>query len=47
MLAYTAGAHLPRPRAFLAPPLMFLGICGVDLGTHATTSDYLFPSAVC
>ncbi len=25
---------------------MFLGICGVNLGTHATTSDFLFPSAV-
>jgi signal transduction histidine kinase len=47
VLAYTAGAHLPRRRAFLALPLMFLGICGVNLGTaKATTSDYVFPSTV-
>ena len=46
VLGYTAGAHLPRRRAFVALPLMFAGICGVNLGTHATTSDYLFPSAV-
>jgi signal transduction histidine kinase len=45
-LAYNAGAHLTRRRAFAALPLMFLGICGVNLGTTATTSDYLFPSAV-
>jgi signal transduction histidine kinase len=46
VLGYTAGAHLPRRRAWFALPLMFLGICGVNLGTHATSSDYLFPSAV-
>jgi signal transduction histidine kinase len=47
VLSYTAGAHLPRHRAWFALPLMFLGICGVNLGTEtATTSDYLFPSAV-
>jgi signal transduction histidine kinase len=47
VLGYTSGAHLPRRRAFVALPLMFLGICGVNLGTaSATTSDYLFPLAV-
>jgi signal transduction histidine kinase len=47
VLGYTTGAHLPRPRTFVALPLMFLGICGVNLGTEkATTSDFLFPTAV-
>jgi signal transduction histidine kinase len=46
VLAYTAGAHLHRRRALVALPLLFLGICGVNLGLHATTSDYLFPSTV-
>jgi signal transduction histidine kinase len=47
VLGYTAGAHLPRRRAFIALPLMFAGICGVNLGAEtATTSDYVFPTAV-
>jgi signal transduction histidine kinase len=46
VLAYTAGAHQPRRPAFLSLPVFFAGICGVNLGTHATTSDYLFPSTV-
>jgi signal transduction histidine kinase len=47
VLAYTAGAHQPRRRAFLSLPILFLGICGVNIGAlDATTSDYLFPSAV-
>jgi signal transduction histidine kinase len=46
VLAYTAGAHLHRRRALVALPLLFAGICGVNLGLHATTSDYLFPSTV-
>jgi signal transduction histidine kinase len=46
VLAYTAGAHQPRTPALLTLPVLFAGICGVNLGTHATTSDYLFPSAV-
>jgi signal transduction histidine kinase len=47
VLAYTAGAHLPRRRAFLAVPVLFAGITGVNLGADvATTSDYLFPGAV-
>ena len=46
VLAYTAGAHQPRLPAFLSLPVFFAGICGVNLGTHATTSDYVFPSAV-
>jgi signal transduction histidine kinase len=47
VLAYTAGAHLPRRRALLAVPVLFAGITGVNLGADvATTSDYLFPGAV-
>jgi DNA-binding NarL/FixJ family response regulator len=46
VLSYTAGAHQPRRPALLTLPILFAGICGVNLGTHATTSDYLFPSAV-
>jgi signal transduction histidine kinase len=47
VLAYTAGAHQPRRHALLSLPVFFAGICGVNLGTlHASTSDYVFPSAV-
>jgi signal transduction histidine kinase len=46
VLAYTAGAHQPRRPAFLSLPVFFLGICGVNLGMHASTSDYIFPSTV-
>jgi signal transduction histidine kinase len=46
VLSYTAGAHQPRRPAFLTLPILFAGVCGVNLGTHATTSDYLFPSTV-
>jgi signal transduction histidine kinase len=47
VLSYTCGAHLPRGAAFLALPVLFAGICGVNLGAGGmTTSDYVFPSTV-
>jgi signal transduction histidine kinase len=47
VLAYTAGAHQPRRPALLSLPVLFAGICGVNLGAlDATTGDYIFPCAV-
>jgi signal transduction histidine kinase len=47
VLSYTAGAHQPRTPALLSLPVLFAGICGVNLGAaDVTTGDYLFPGAV-
>jgi len=47
VVAYTSAAHLPRPLTFLALPVMFAGIVGVNVGAGGvSTGDYVFPATV-
>ena len=47
VLAYTSGAHVPRPLTLLALPVMYTGIVLVNVGTNQhSTGDYAFPATV-